>query len=55
MDYENELYRKILHELLHNHLYQTIEMYGEENDVMDFEPILTDLGISSSVLDGYRC
>ena len=47
----DDLYKKILDHLITKYTYQIIELYGREESSNDLEPILTNLGISSNVLD----
>lgn len=47
----DDLYKKVLNHLMTKYTYQIVELYGREECADDLEPILTDLGISSNVLD----
>lgn len=54
MEERQELYTKILKHLLTKYTRQIISLYSKEECVNDLEPILTELGISSDVLDEFR-
>lgn len=48
-----KIYKNILTYLLQKYPYEIIDLYDREEDVRNLEPILTDIGISSQILDKY--
>lgn len=46
-------YKKVLKNLLATNLFQIIEIYNKENDVRDLEGVLSEIGVSSDVLENY--
>lgn len=51
---KEEYYKGILKKLFINHLHETIELYSRDEEVSELEDALSDIGISSNVLDKYR-
>lgn len=47
-------YKKVLGHLLDKYQKQILELYSREECVDDLVPVLTDLGISDTVLDKFR-
>lgn len=47
----DDLYKKVLDHLMTKYTYQIIELYIREESSDDLESILTNLGISSNILD----
>lgn len=50
---KEEYYKEILKKLFVNHLHETIELYSRDEDVSELEKVLSDIGISSNVLEKY--
>lgn len=50
---KEKYYKEILKKLFRNHLYETIELYSRDENVKELEEVLSDLGISSNVLEQY--